>query len=165
MSQRVGAITICLSLAALGVSTWSVISQRGIAQEQAQLSAYESGLRQAEAVQFIGEFGRERSEVVAHFYIENLNTLPVVHDAAVWPYGGGRHYTVLDPCTELPLEITLRRSADFSRYIRTATLFYTAPDGSRWARPLNGVPRPIHRLPRYPFQPLSLRSIPGCHPT
>jgi hypothetical protein len=163
--SRPSAATL-ISLAALGVSIWSIVETQSTARHQAAQAAAQSALAQAQTVQFTGGLTtaahgqRELSVTIA-----NYNRYPIIYDEVLWPGGIGRHYVSLGSCYQVFLEAPAASYRNPFKYLSGATLYYETPDGSIWARTVNGTPHRVRTYPRFQFANSGESRIASCTPS
>ena len=143
VSRRTAATTIAIaiSIAALGVSIWSVLEARATSKAQAREQTRQAALSEAQTVQFVGGVTKNisgESEIDA--VIENFNKYPLVYEEIQWPGGVNSQYTSIGSCEEVYLAAPTASYPEPFKYVLGAVLYYRTPAGATWARRLNGLP-------------------------
>ena len=161
---RLAYVTVLISIAALGVSVWSIQESRSTAQLQATDQARQNALAEAELIDFIGTvIAPTGGESRVQFYVGNYGRLPITDDLVMWPSGDIDRYTALSGCTELYLSAPAKNYPDVGKYIDDTILYYRTPAGELWARHADQPPYRVKTLPEhYTYVEAHGLSISGC---
>lgn len=157
------AISVAISIAALGVSIWSVLQAQATSRAQAREQARQAALSEAQTVQFVGGVTKNSSgESEIDAVIENFNKYPLIYEEIQWPGGVNTQYTSIGSCEEVYLAAPTTGYSEPFKYVLGAILYYRTPGGLTWARRLNGLPFRAKGPPSPSYEESAPTAIANC---